>query len=221
MNGWPKANDADCRRRTLKSCYEHRRTPSQIQPRLFWYGEHTALRVARGRCRFPVPSPCRAVHQRSELRSSVSGGLANSLGPCQRMADRAGMSDPRPARPKRVASISGDDATYYVEEHGSGWRVTYDDAPIGLLEDAGDATRFACDVARMQAQMGRVTWVIVLAEVEEVHRFETRAGSIQRAIDDEGRRRPGARSAHSVGRCARFVDKSFPKVGIASRIALG
>ena len=52
--------------------------------------------------------------------------------------------------------------------------MTYDDAPIGLLEDAGDAARFACDVARMQAQIGRVTWVIVLAEVEEVHRFETR-----------------------------------------------
>jgi hypothetical protein len=45
--------------------------------------------------------------------------------------------------------------------------VTYDDAPIGLLKDAGDATRFACDIARMQAQIGRVTWVIVLAEVEE------------------------------------------------------
>jgi hypothetical protein len=90
------------------------------------------------------------------------------------MADRAGMSDPRPARPKRVAGISGDDAAYYVEEHESGWRVTYDDAPIGLLKDAGDATRFACDIARMQAQIGRVTWVIVLAEVEEVHRFEAR-----------------------------------------------
>jgi hypothetical protein len=90
------------------------------------------------------------------------------------------MSDPRPARPNRVAGISGDDATYYVEEHESGWRVTYDDAPIGILKDAGDASRFACDLARM-----RVTWVIVLAEVEEVHRFETRAGSIKPPIDHE------------------------------------
>ena len=95
------------------------------------------------------------------------------------------MSDPRPARRKRVAGISGDDATYYVEEHESGWRVTYDDAPIGILKDAGDASRFACDLARMQAQIGRVTWVIVLAEVEEVHRFETRAGSIKLPIDHE------------------------------------
>jgi hypothetical protein len=90
------------------------------------------------------------------------------------------MSDPRRARPtisKRDASVSGDDATYYVEEYESGWRVTYDDAPIGILKDAGEATRFACDIARMQAQVGRVTWVIVLAELEEVHRFETRAGS--------------------------------------------
>jgi hypothetical protein len=101
------------------------------------------------------------------------------------MADQAVMSDPRRASLKRDASISGDDATYYVEEHESGWRVTYDDAPIGILKDAGDATRFACDIARMQAQVGRVTWVIVLAEVEEVHRFETRAGSIKPALDQE------------------------------------
>jgi hypothetical protein len=117
------------------------------------------------------------------------------------MADQAAMSDRRRARPKRVASVSGDDATYYVEEHESGWRVTYDDAPIGLLKDAGDATRFACDIVRMQAQIGRVTWVIVLAEVEEVYRFETRAASIKPPIDHEGRpsgARP-ARPAHSVG----------------------
>ena len=182
MSGWRRANDADCRRRTLKLCYEHRRTPYRIQPPVFW---HTSLRLARGRCRFRVPSPCRAAHQRSELRSSASGGLANSLGPCQRITDRAGMSDPRPARPKRVAGISGDDATYYVEEHESGWRVTYNDAPIGILKDAGEASRFACDLARMQAQIGRVTWVIVLAEVEEVHRFEARAGSIKPPIDRE------------------------------------
>jgi hypothetical protein len=128
------------------------------------------------------------------------------------------MSDPRPARPRRVASVSGDDATYYVEEHESGWRVTYDDAPIGLLKDAGDATRFACDIARMQAQIGRVTWVIVLAEVEEVHRFEARAGSIKPLIAREGRP-SGARPGPSVGRRARFLDKSFEKFGIASRMA--
>jgi hypothetical protein len=91
------------------------------------------------------------------------------------MAAQGTVSDARRANPKRVASANGDEATYYVEEHETRWRVTYDDAPIGLLKDAGDATRFACDIARMQAQIGRVTWVIVLAEVEEVHRFETRA----------------------------------------------
>jgi hypothetical protein len=219
MSFWPKANDAEWWRRTLKPCHEHRRTPSQVQPPIFWYVGRKALRLARGRCRFSVPSPCRAVHQRSELRSSASGGLANSLGPCQRMADRAGMSDPRPARPKRVSSVSGDDATYYVEEHESRGRVTYDDASIGLLKEAGDATRFACDIARMQAQIGRVTWVIVLAEVEEVHRFETRAGSIQPLVDHDGQA-SGAHAAHSAGRCSRFLDKSFWKFGIASRMAL-
>jgi hypothetical protein len=99
------------------------------------------------------------------------------------MADPAAMSDPRQARPKRDASVRGDDATYYVEEHESGWRASYNDAPIGIFKDAGDASRFVCDLARIQAQIGRVTWVIVLAEVEEVHRFETRAGSIEPPIE--------------------------------------
>jgi hypothetical protein len=89
------------------------------------------------------------------------------------------MSHPRRATAKRDAGANDGDATYYVEEHESHWRVTYDDARIGLIKDAGDATRFACDIARMQAQIGRVTWVIVLAEVDEVHRFETRSGSIK------------------------------------------
>jgi hypothetical protein len=101
------------------------------------------------------------------------------------MADQAAMSDLRRARPKLDASVSRDDATYYVEEHESGWRVTYNDAPIGILKDAEDATRFACDIARMQAQVGRVTWVIVLAQVEEVQRFETRAGSNKLSMNQE------------------------------------
>jgi hypothetical protein len=98
------------------------------------------------------------------------------------------MSGPRPARPKRVASISGDEATCYVEEQESGWRATYDDAPIGILQDAEQASRFACDIARMQAQIGRVTWVIVLAEVDEVHRFEPRVDSIHTSISHEALR---------------------------------
>jgi hypothetical protein len=101
------------------------------------------------------------------------------------MADRASMSDLGGARPKLEGSVSGDDATYYVEEHESGWRVTYNDAPIGILKDAEDATRFACDIAKMQAQVGRVTWVIVLAQVEEVHRFETRASSNKPPMNQE------------------------------------
>jgi hypothetical protein len=104
------------------------------------------------------------------------------------MADQAAMSDLRRARPKLDASVSRDDATYYVEEHESGWRVTYNDAPIGILKNAEDATRFACDIARMQAQVGRVTWVVVLAEVEEVHRFETRAGSNKPPVNQEAGR---------------------------------
>jgi hypothetical protein len=84
-------------------------------------------------------------------------------------------SKARSATPKRDVNVSGDDATYYVERHESLWRVTYDDAPLGIFKMQGDASRFACDIARVQAQIGRVTWVNVVAEVEEVHRFETRA----------------------------------------------
>jgi hypothetical protein len=187
MSGRPKSNVADYRRRTLKHCYEHR-TRFRIQPPIFWYEGQTALRLACGRSRFPVPAPRRAAHQGSELRSSPSGGLANSLGRCQRMADQAAMTDRRHARPKRDASVSGDDVTYYVEKYESRWRVTYEDAPIGVLDDARDASRFACDIARMQAQIGRVTWVVVLAEVEEVHRFEMRA--VKPSIHHEARSAP-------------------------------
>jgi hypothetical protein len=95
------------------------------------------------------------------------------------MADQAAMSDRRHARPKRDASVSGDDPIYYVEKYESRWRVTYEDAPIGVLDEARDASRFACNIARMQAQLGHVTWVVVLAEVEEVHRFEMRADPIK------------------------------------------
>jgi hypothetical protein len=62
---------------------------------------HATLFLARARCRFPHPAPRGAAHQFSELRSGASGGLANSLGGRQRMADQATMSDRRPARPKR------------------------------------------------------------------------------------------------------------------------
>jgi hypothetical protein len=106
MGGWPKANDADYRRQTLKPCHEHRRPPDQIQPPIFWSMGRTALRLARGRRRFRVPSPCCAVHQRSELHSSASGGLANSLRPSQRMADRAGMSDPGAQGPSAMPALA-------------------------------------------------------------------------------------------------------------------
>jgi hypothetical protein len=102
------------------------------------------------------------------------------------MADQAAMSDLGGARSKLDGSVSGDDATYYVEEHESGWRVTYNDAPIGILKDAEDATRFACDIAKMQAQVGRVTWVIVLAQVEEVQCFETQASSNKSPMNIRG-----------------------------------
>jgi hypothetical protein len=90
----------------------------------------------------------------------------------------AAVSDRRYARPNHDASASGDDATYYVEKYESGWRVNYEEAPIGVFDDVRDASRFACDIARMQAQIGRVTFVVVVGEVEEVHRFAMRAGSI-------------------------------------------
>jgi hypothetical protein len=122
------------------------------------------------------------------------------------MADQAAMSDLGGARPKLDGSVSGDDATYYVEEHESGWRVTYNDAPIGNLKDAEDATRFACDIAKMQAQVGRVTWVIVLAQVEEVHRFETRASSNKPPMNQEAECPSGdARGAKEKAGRARSV----------------
>jgi hypothetical protein len=133
------------------------------------------------------------------------------------MADPAAMNDPRQARPKRDVSVSGDAAAYYVEEHESGWRVIYNDAPMGIFKDAGDASRFACDLARIQAQIGRVTWVVVLAQVEEVHRFETRAASIKPPIDHEaGRPFGNDRGVKEAGRRASSV---FLREGLAAKPA--
>ena len=73
--------------------------------------------------------------------------------------------------------------------------MTYGHASIGIVKNAGEASRFACDIARIQAQTGRVTWGFVLAEVEEVPRFETRAADIKPPIDHEGRRQVRARPA--------------------------
>jgi hypothetical protein len=110
-------------------------------------------------------------------------------------------------KPRHDASVSGDDVTYYVEKYESRWRVTYEDAPIGVLDDARDASRFVCGIARMQAQIGRVTWVVVLAEVEEVHRFEM--GAVKPSIHHEApsapqnplqicRRSRSTRSSHLI-----------------------
>src|SRR6476661_7391610 len=49
--------------RPTREHMDHQGTPS-----LFWYTGHRALGLARGPCRFPVPSPRRAAHQRSEFR---------------------------------------------------------------------------------------------------------------------------------------------------------
>jgi hypothetical protein len=93
------------------------------------------------------------------------------------MVDWAPVSDRGRLSFKHDVTASGETAAcamYYVEKYESCWQVSYDDAPIGGFDDAREASRFACDIARMQAQIGRVTFVIVLAEVEEVHRFEMR-----------------------------------------------
>jgi hypothetical protein len=64
--------------------------------------------------------------------------------------------------------------SYVVAKRLERWRVTYEDAPIGAFDDPADATRFACDVARIQAQAGVSTVVEVQAAVLEMHCFVLR-----------------------------------------------
>lgn len=78
------------------------------------------------------------------------------------------------SQPTRDAPAEND-AKYYVELNGDRWCVTLGDAQIGAFNELHEASRFACDVARMQAQIGKVTWVFVFGELEEWHRFEGRS----------------------------------------------
>jgi hypothetical protein len=82
---------------------------------------------------------------------------------------------------------------YIVAPRLGRWRVTYEAASIGTFDDAADATRFACDVARMEAQAGATTVVVVHAPIQEMHcftpplgRWAPAPGSRLRLVRDAG-----------------------------------
>jgi hypothetical protein len=78
------------------------------------------------------------------------------------------------ARSERVRTAGPEirsDRNYVVARQRERWRVTYEDAPIGAFDDPADAVRFACDVARLEAQSGVSTSVEVRASVLERHYF--------------------------------------------------
>ena len=60
---------------------------------------------------------------------------------------------------------------YVVARRLGRWRVTHDDRPIGDFDTAADAARLACDAARLEAQEGCATIVLVQASVMEMHCF--------------------------------------------------
>jgi hypothetical protein len=72
--------------------------------------------------------------------------------------------EPREANPARSAK-------YVVAERGGQWRVTYQEAGIGDFGSRDDAVRFACNRARLEAEGGKVTIVVVHAAVQEMHCF--------------------------------------------------
>lgn len=70
---------------------------------------------------------------------------------------------------------------YLVAKRLGRWQVTYDEASIGTFDDAADATRFACDVARLEAQAGVPAVVVVQSVVMEMHCFTAAAQAAPRA----------------------------------------
>ncbi len=69
----------------------------------------------------------------------------------------------------RAEGVSGH--TYLVAKQRGYWRVTYEETPIGAFDGPAEAARFACDVARIEAQAGVPTRVEVQAAVLETHHF--------------------------------------------------
>jgi hypothetical protein len=76
--------------------------------------------------------------------------------------------------------------------------VTYNDAPIGILKDAEDATRFACDIARKQPQVGRVT--LNKSDKRDEDDFRTHAGLGPRQ-EHSAASRSWVRSRRTIDQC--------------------
>jgi hypothetical protein len=105
-------------------------------------------------------------------RREPSGGLIGGGTVIARLA-RAVLGGSSPVRLAPPADPSG--RSYVVAGRLRRWRVTYEDAPIGTFDDPAEATRFACDVARIEAQAGVSTSVEVQAAVLERHYFVSSA----------------------------------------------
>jgi hypothetical protein len=71
-------------------------------------------------------------------------------------------------RPEPGAARS---AKYLVAERLGRWRVSHGEASVGAFDTVADAARFACDAARLEAQGGVPTVVVVQAAVMEMHCF--------------------------------------------------
>jgi hypothetical protein len=82
---------------------------------------------------------------------------------------------------------------YVVASRLGRWRVTFEAAAIGAFDTLAEASRFACDVARLEAQAGVATLVVVNADIREMHCFTPPAAAIApparaqlRLVEDAG-----------------------------------
>jgi hypothetical protein len=65
---------------------------------------------------------------------------------------------------------------YVVASRLGRWRVLRNDSDVGAFSGRDEAVRFACGLARDQAEAGTVAVVVVQADVHEMHCFSPPAG---------------------------------------------
>jgi hypothetical protein len=77
---------------------------------------------------------------------------------------------------ERSESRSAPAGKYVVAARLGRWRVLRNDSDVGAFSDRDEAVRFACSLAREQAEAGTVAVVVVQADVHEMHCFSPPAG---------------------------------------------
>jgi hypothetical protein len=133
------------------------------------------------------------------------------------MADRAGMSDPGAQGPSAMPALA---ATKLIRSRNTRSFVA---RPTTTLPSASSRMQGKPRASPATLQEYKSNWSsdLGLCSRRSGGGSPLRDGGCRYQMPDKRRRPPsGARPARSAGSGSRFLDKSFRKVGIASRMAL-